>query len=202
MQKQTRFATVVGLLALAGPAAASDYQIDASHSHVGFSVRHMMVSSTRGEFGQVTGTVQLDDKDLSRSKIEAVIEVTSIDTRDAKRDEHLRSADFFDVAKHPTITFRSTRIRRSGGSYLVTGDLTMRGVTRSVTLQASRPTAEVKDPWGGLRRGLTATTTLRRKDFGISWNKALDSGGLVVGEDVQVQLDIELRHKQTATAAR
>lgn len=196
------FGTVLGFLTLASPASAADYEIDASHSHVGFAVRHMMVSSTRGEFGGVTGTVKLDDKDLSRSKIEATIDAKSIDTRDAKRDEHLRSPDFFDVAQHPTITFRSTGIHRKGDSYLVTGDLTMRGVTKSVTLVASAPTPEVKDPWGGVRRGLTATAKLNRKDFGISWNKALDSGGLVVGEEVQVQLDVELKQKQTATAAR
>jgi polyisoprenoid-binding protein YceI len=202
MHETAALTTILGLLALASPTRAADYEIDGSHSHVGFSVRHMMVSSTRGEFGEVTGTVRLDEADLTRSKIEATIQAGSIDTRDAKRDQHLRSPDFFAVEQYPTITFRSTRIRRAGRSYLVTGDLTIRGVTRQVTLTASAPTPDVKDPWGGVRRGLTATAKLNRKDFGIRWNKTLDGGGLVVGDEVQVQLDIELTRKQPATAAR
>jgi polyisoprenoid-binding protein YceI len=182
-------------------ARAAAYEIDSSHSSVGFAVRHMMVSTVRGTFGKVTGTVNWDDRALNESKIDAVIDAASIDTRDEKRDQHLRNPDFFDVAKYPVITFKSTEVKKvSEGKYKVTGNLTIRGVAKSVVLNVDAPKAEIKDPWGNIKRGATATTTLNRRDFGLTWNKALETGGVVVGEKVDVTLDLELTRKDAVTS--
>jgi polyisoprenoid-binding protein YceI len=186
------FAAVV-LLATAVPVRAqSTWEIDAAHSSVGFAIRHMMVSNVRGTFGKFSGTVKANEKDLSESTVEATIDVASIDTGNAKRDDHLRSPDFFDVAKYPTITFKSRKITPAGDKkWKVTGDLTMHGVTKEVTLDVEGPTAEVKDPQGNLRAGATVTTKLSRNDFGITWSKTLDGGGLVLGDEVNVTIDVE-----------
>jgi polyisoprenoid-binding protein YceI len=201
MRTMTTLALAFTLLGAPLAARAQTYEIDGGHSHVGFSVRHMMVSNVRGAFKKVEGTVVVDDKAPAKSSVQAVIDAASVDTGDAKRDEHLRAADFFDVAKHPTLTFKSKRIIKAGKSWKVTGDLTMHGVTKEVTLDATAPSAEVKDPWGGLRSGLTATTTLDRKDFGITYNRALDNGGLAVGDEVKVQLELELVRKPNGPTA-
>jgi polyisoprenoid-binding protein YceI len=184
---------VIGLLVLAAPVRAqSVWEIDPAHSSVQFSIRHMMISNVRGEFTKVAGTVRADDKDLTRSVVEATIDTASIDTREAKRDEHLRSPDFLDVARFPTMTFRSKKIEKAGeGRYAVTGDLTLHGVTREVVLDVEGPTPPMKDPRGNVRAGAQATAKIKRKDFGINWNKALDGGGVVVGDDVAVTIDVE-----------
>jgi polyisoprenoid-binding protein YceI len=184
---------LIALLAGTVPAfAESVWEIDPAHSTVQFSVRHMMVSNVRGAFTKVAGTARADERDLTRSTIEATIEASSIDTREAKRDEHLRSPDFLDVAKYPTMTFRSTKITKTGeGRYDVTGDLTLHGVTKPVVLAVEGPTQEVKDPRGAVRAGATATTKIDRRDFGITWSKSLDGGGVVVGNDITITIDVE-----------
>lgn len=176
-------------------AMASDWDLDTSHSTIGFSIRHMMVSNTKGQFGKFTGTLSLDEKDITHSSVNVTIESASIDTRDAKRDEHLKSPDFFDVATFPQLTFKSTKVEKAGKKLKVTGDLTLHGVTKSVVLTVEGPTTEIKDPWGNTKRGVVASTTINRKDFGLSWNKALDAGGLAVGDEVTISIEAELNKK-------
>lgn len=167
------------------------YQIDSAHSAAHFSVRHMMISNVRGEFTKVSGTVQYDAENPENSSLTATIDTASVSTRDAQRDTHLKSADFFDVEKHPEIAFRSKEITPEDGELQVKGDLTIHGVTREVTLNVERPTPEAKDPWGNLRIGTSATTKINRKDFDLGWNVALDTGGVLVGEDIKISIDIE-----------
>jgi polyisoprenoid-binding protein YceI len=189
-----RFVTVsVVALALAAPTSgrAANWELDPGHTSVQFSVRHLMVSNVRGEFGKVSGTVKVDDADVSKSTITATIDVASITTRNEKRDEHLRSPDFFDAAKYPTITFKSTKAEKTATGWKLTGDLTMHGVTKPVTLDVEGPTPEIKDPWGNARAGAQATAKIDRQDFGISWNKALDAGGVTVGNEVSITIDVE-----------
>ena len=177
-------------------ADVTNWEIDASHSSVHFSVRHMMVSNVRGEFTRVSGKVHVDPRDVTRSTVEAVIDATSISTRDEKRDEHLRSADFLDVANYPTIEFKSTRItRESDGSLRLAGNLTIHGVTREVVLDVEDTGTELQDPWGNTKRGASATTKLNRKDFGMQWNVALETGGILVGDGLKVEIDVELLKK-------
>jgi len=181
-----------GLAAGRSVAAEAVWEIDPAHSSVQFSVRHMMVSNVRGEFRKVTGTVRGDDKDPTHAEVEATIDTTSIDTRNEKRDTHLKSPDFLDAEKYPTMTFRSKRIERIGdGRYRVTGDLTLHGVTREVALDVEGPSAPVKDPMGNVRAGAQATAKVDRRDFGITWSKALDGGGVMVGDAVAVTIDVE-----------
>jgi polyisoprenoid-binding protein YceI len=175
---------------------AATWQIDPDHSSFQFKVRHLMVSNVKGDFTKVKGAVTMDDKDISNLNVELTIEAASVNTGHAKRDEHLRAADFFDVAKYPTITFVSKKVMKDGPDRLkVTGDLTMHGVTREVTVTVEGPTQEVKDPWGNFRRGATGTARINRKDFGLTWNRALETGGVVVGEDVDIFIEIELIKK-------
>ena len=190
--------------ALLAPAAgfAAELEIDSSHSGASFTVKHMMISNVRGEFNKVSGTFNYNEKDPTKSTVAATIDASSIDTREPKRDEHLKSPDFFDVAKHPKITFKSKKVAKAGeGKLKVTGDLTMRGVTKEVVLDVEGPTKPVKDPWGNLKIGATATTTLNRKDFGLNWNQALEAGGVLVGEDVKVELDLEFLQKAAVAPA-
>jgi polyisoprenoid-binding protein YceI len=192
--------TALTLVAAPAIAGASDWEIDASNTTAQFSVRHMMVNTVKGQFGKVTGTVNLDDKDATKSKVEAVIDATTIDTREAKRDAHLKSPDFFDVAKYPTLTFKSTKIAKAGkGKYKATGDLTMHGVTKSVVLDVDGPTEPVKNLMGAWTRGAHVTATINRKDFGLNWNKALEAGGVLVGEEVKIEVDAELMSKVAAS---
>lgn len=179
----------------------STYDIDPSHSSAQFSVRHLMLSNVKGEFTELSGFITYDPKNLSASRIEATIDANTISTRDAKRDEHLKSADFFDTAQYPTLTFKSTQFRNANGRLLVTGDLTMHGVTRQVTLDVEGAGVEVKDPWGQTRIGATATTKINRKDWGITWNKGLDSGGVMVGDEITITLDIEAVKRQASQKA-
>lgn len=187
-----RFKWLVITLLCSSWAYATTWQIDPAHSRAGFSIRHMMISNVTGEFGKVIGTVNWDDTDVAKSTAEATIDATTINTREPKRDEDLKSPNFFDVAKYSTITFKSTSVRKVGADRLsITGDLTMHGVTKPVTLDATY-TNELKDPWGNTRRGASARTKLNRKDFGLKYNKTLESGGVIVGDEVDVTLDLEL----------
>ncbi len=188
---KTRFAVLAAALTAASPAiAAETYQFDKSHTTVGFQVRHIF-TMLGGKFTDFAGTIQLDRAKPESSTVEFTIQAKSIDTADAKRDEHLRSADFFDVANHAAISFKSTSLKANGkDSWLVTGDLTMRGVTKAVTLPVTL-LGEGKDPWGNEKMGLETAVTLNRKDYGLVWNKALETGAMLVGEDVKVQIAIE-----------
>jgi polyisoprenoid-binding protein YceI len=178
------------------------YQIDPAHSSANFSVRHMMITNVRGGFKKVTGTVVFDPANPSASSIEAEIDAASINTNEEQRDTHLRSADFLDVEKHPKITFRSTRIEAAGeGEWKVTGDLSIHGVTRPVTLNVEGPTPEGKDPWGNTRTGASATTKIKRSDFGLTWNAALEAGGLLVGDELKIELELSLIKAADATKA-
>jgi polyisoprenoid-binding protein YceI len=176
--------------------AVPRYDIDPAHTSAQFKVRHLMISHVKGEFTKVSGSAAFDPVNPDASFVEVTIDATSISTREPQRDEHLKSADFLDVARFPTITFRSTSVVPSGkDSYEVTGNLTIHGVTQPVALDVEGMTPEAKDPWGFLRRGATATTTIERKDFGLVWNAALETGGVMVGDDVHITIDVELMRK-------
>ncbi len=168
------------------------YTIDGSHSTAEFSVRHLMITNVKGRFSTISGTVDFDAKNPEASKISVTIDASSIDTRDEKRDAHLKSADFFETEKYPTITFTSTKVEKSGDGFKATGDLTMHGVTAPVTLEVEGPTAEQKDPWGNQRAGASATAKINRKDWGLHWNGALEAGGVLVGEQVKLEIDISM----------
>lgn len=184
-------------LAIASPAFAAAWNVDAAHSSAEFSVRHMMVTNTTGEFTGIKGTFDINDSNLSASKIDVTIDTTTIDTRDAKRDGHLKSKDFFDVAKHPTMRFVSKKITKAGEGYKVVGDLTIRGKTKSVSLDAEL-TGVVKHPFTGASvRGIHATTTIDRQNWGLTWNKSMDKGGLLVGNEVELTINVELFQKAT-----
>ncbi|CAN5511407.1 hypothetical protein BH09MYX1_BH09MYX1_25640 [soil metagenome] len=169
------------------------YDFDSAHSTAGFSVKHMMVSNVRGSFQKLTGALFLDEKDPSKTTLNVDIDTSTIDTRNADRDKHLKSPDFFDVVKFPKMTFKSTKVERSGAGYKVTGDLTIKDVTKSVVLDVDAIAPETKDPFmGALHRGAHATTKINRQDFGLKWNKAIETGGAVVGDEVTIELDVEL----------
>ncbi|MBP1697400.1 MAG: protein yceI precursor [Deltaproteobacteria bacterium] len=189
------FAVCFALVALSIPifTSAATYDIDPAHSSFSFKVRHLTVSNVTGTFGKVKGIAVIDDRDITNLRVEVTLDAFSIDTSDAKRDEHLRSPDFFDVAKYPFLTFVSKKISRIDTTKIqVTGDLTIRGVTKEVTVDMEGPTPEIKDPGGKMRRGATGTTKINRKDFGIAWNRTLDTGGLVVGDEVNISVEVEL----------
>jgi polyisoprenoid-binding protein YceI len=190
---------MLALVCWAVPASlrASSWDIDPAHTRAQFAVRHLMVSTVRGDFGKVSGVVTLDEQDIGKSAIEATIDMTSLDTRVAKRDEHLKSADFFDVAEYPNLTFKSTKVEQGEeGKFKVTGDLTMHGVTKEVVLDVAGSPTPIKDPFGNMRLGGQATTTIIRKDFGLAWNAPLETGGVVIGEEVEVIIDIELTQRK------
>lgn len=170
----------------------STWNLDPVHSVAEFKVKHMMISNVKGQFNGITGILTLDEYDVEGSRVEATIDASTINTREAQRDAHLRSADFFDVEQFPTLSFQSKLVKRTSDDELaVTGDLTIHGVTRQVTFQVEGPTAAGKDPWGNTRIGLSATMKINRKDFGLTWNAALETGGILVGEDVAITLDLE-----------
>lgn len=193
MKRIIELVTVFAVMILPGMVFGATWTIDPDHSNIGFKVRHLMVSNVRGSFDKYTGTVEINDKEITKSRVEVNIDTASINTNVQKRDEHLRSADFFDVSKYPAMTFVSKKVARAGKDRLkVTGDLTLRGVMKEVVLDVEGPTKESKDPWGNVRRGATATAKINRKDFGLNWNKALETGGVVVGDEVQIILEIEM----------
>jgi polyisoprenoid-binding protein YceI len=176
---------------------ATAWDVDPSHSSANFKVRHLMVSSVRGELGPVSGTIWIDDHDVERSYVDVSIDARGIATRDPKRDAHLRSADFLDVDNHPTVTFRSRGVQPApGGRLVVAGDLTIRGVTRPVTLDVDPLSPVVADPWGNTKRGATARTRLNRKDWGLQWNVGLETGGVLVGDEVAVEIELELARRK------
>jgi len=197
MQSQpSRIAAAIGLaavLSLQASAATSNWQIDPAHSAAQFSVRHMAISTVRGAFSKVTGSVVLDEQDITRSKVDVTIDVASIDTRQPDRDKDLKSERFFDAANFPSITFKSKKVEQTApGKLKVTGDLTIRGTTKEVVLDVDGPTAAVKDPWGNQRVAVSATTKINRQDYGVKWNANLDNGGVVVGDDVSIVIDAEM----------
>ncbi|MBV6431632.1 MAG: hypothetical protein IANPNBLG_01764 [Bryobacteraceae bacterium] len=172
--------------------AVTTWNLDPVHSIAEFKVKHMMISNVKGQFTGISGVLELDEKQIVNSRVEATIDASTVQTRDAGRDTHLKSADFFDVEKYPALTFRSTRIKQAEeGELRVTGDLTIRGVTREVVFRVEGPTPPSKDPWGGTRIGLSASTKINRKDFGLNWNSALEAGGILVGDEVGITLDVE-----------
>jgi polyisoprenoid-binding protein YceI len=199
-QSLTRFALATGLAALMTlpvSAATSTWQIDPMHTAAQFSVKHLAISTVRGGFSNVKGTVILDDADISKSSVDVTIDVSTVDTRTPDRDKDLKSDKFFDVAKYPTMTFKSTKVEQAGaGKLKVTGDLTIRGTTKSVVLDIDGPTAPVKDPWGNQRSAVTATTKINRQDFGVKWNATMDNGGVVVGDEVSITIDAEMVQKK------
>jgi len=192
----TKLAVIAGLaagLTIPVSATTTTYQIDPRHSSADFGVTHLMISTVRGEFHGVTGTVVLDDANVANSSVNVTIDATTVDTREPDRDKHLKSDAFFDVAKYPTINFKSSKVEKtSDGNLKITGDLTIRGVTKTVILTATYPKPAIRDPWGLQRTGVSANTKINRQDFGVSWNQNLDSGGVVVGDEVNITLDVEM----------
>ena len=192
----SRIAVIAGLaavLSLPAGAATSEWKIDPQHTSAQFSVRHMAISTVRGAFSKVNGAILLDDNDITKSTVDVTIDVSTVDTREPDRDKDLRSDKFFDVAHYPSITFKSKRVQQvATGKLKVTGDLTIHGTTKEVVLDVEGPTAPVKDPWGNVRTAVTATTKVNRQDFGVKWNATLDNGGVVVGDDVNITIDVEM----------
>ena len=196
MRRRIILAAAVLCLVAPGLLHAAPWEFDPEHTGVQFKVRHLMVSSVRGDFEKVSGKIVYDEADVTKSVADITIDAASINTRVAKRDEHLRSPDFLDVAKFPAIIFRSKRVEKAGnGALKMTGDLTIRGVTKEVVLTVEGPTPAIKDPWGNRRVGGQATTKIHRKDFGLAWNKALETGGVVVGDEVDITIDVEIYRK-------
>lgn len=180
------------LLSLPGLSLAENWTIDPVHSTASFRVKHMMISDVSGSFRDIRGTLVLDRENIEKSQVDVTMAATSIDTGMQKRDDHLRSSDFFDVATYPNLTFTSKQVKEvSGNQFTLVGDLTIHGVTRKVELQVTGPTAEAKDPWGNIRTAAKATARINRKDFGLTWNSALETGGVLVGEDVLIELDVQ-----------
>lgn len=184
-------------LAVASPSLAATWEIDTSHSQVGFVVRHLVVAKVRGDFNEWSGTVVLDDKDITKSTVDVKIKAASIDTGSADRDKHLRSPDFFDVEKFPEVLFKSSKVEVGAdkGTLKITGNLTLHGVTRSVVLDVSGPSPEFKDPGGRPHVAFSATTRINRRDYGLNWSKAVEAGP-IAGEDVVIELEIELKNKK------
>jgi polyisoprenoid-binding protein YceI len=192
----TRLAVTVwfsAVLTVPANAGTTTYQIDPRHSSAGFAVTHLMISTVRGVFHGVNGTVVWDDTNPANSTVNVTIDATTVDTQEPGRDTDLKSPNFFDVAKFPAITFKSTKVEQDGpGKLKVAGDLTVHGVTKQVVLETSAPKAPIKDPWGLTRTAVSGTTKLNRKDFGLVWNKNLDGGGVMIGDDVDITLDVEM----------
>ena len=189
--------SAIALLAsLSALAQTSTWNIDPAHSTAQFTVRHLGISNVTGNFTKVTGSVVLNEKDTTQSQVSASIDVSSVDTRVEARNKDLKSPNFFDVEKYPTIEFKSKRIVNDGGKLQVIGDLTIHGTTREVTLDVDGPTPELTDPWGNSRRGISATTTINRKDFNLIYNNVLKTGEAVVGDNVKIQIDAEMVKKK------
>ena len=195
--------SLVALAALVTlPAAASTWEIDPNHTESSFVVKHLMVSNVRGQFGKTTGTILQDDKDITKSKADITIDATTINTRVEKRDAHLKSPDFFDVQKFPTITFKSTKMTKGEGANTlkVEGDLTIHGVTKPVVVNVEYTPDTLAG--GKMVKGITATTKVNRKDFGLNWNRTIEAGGVMVGEEVAITVEGELHRKDAPTAAK
>ena len=188
--------TIALLASLSALAQTSTWNIDPAHSTAQFTVRHLAISNVTGNFTKVTGSIVLNEKDITQSQASASIDVSSVDTRVDARNKDLKSPNFFDVEKYPTIEFKSKRIVNDGGKLQVIGDLTIHGTTREVTLDVDGPTPELADPWGNSRRGISATTTINRKDFNLMYNNLLKTGEAVVGDNVKIQIDAEMVKKK------
>lgn len=172
--------------------AVSTWSIDPVHSVAEFKVKHMMISNVKGQFTGVSGTLTMDESDIAQSRVEATIDAATITTRDVQRDAHLQSAEFLDVAQFPTLSFRSTAVKSKGEGLLeIEGLLTIHGVTRNVTFKVEGPSPAAKDPWGNTRIGLSAQTKISRKDYGLIWNSTLETGGVLVGDEVAITLDVQ-----------
>ena len=196
MRRRMILAAAVLCLAAPGLLHAAPWEFDPAHTGGHFKVRHLMISSVRGEFEKVSGKIVYDEADVTKSSADITIDTGSINTRVAIRDEHLRSPDFLDVAKYPAISFKSKRVEKAGnGTLKMTGDLTIRGVTKEVVLTVEGPTTTIKDPGGNYRVGGQAITKINRKDFGLVWNKPLETGGVVVGDEVEITIDVEIYKK-------
>jgi polyisoprenoid-binding protein YceI len=176
------------------------WSADPVHSSIGFSVRHLVVSKVRGKFGRWTGSIRMDEHDLAATQVDVSIETASVDTGVEQRDNHLRSADFFDVEKFPAMTFKSTRVEKKDGELHLHGSLTLHGVTQPVVLIVEFAGTQ-KDPWGGLRAGFSARTSLDRKEFGLTWNQLIEAGGVAVGDKVEIDIEIEAVKQVPAAAA-
>ena len=192
LRKSAVFTALVAFAAAAASAQVSKWQIDPAHSEADFTIKHMGISNIHGRFGNINGALDLDDKDITKSDVNATVDITSVDTGVAQRDTHLKSPDFFDASKYPTMTFVSKSLSNNNGQLQLTGDLTIHGVTKPVTLALDGPSKEQLDPYGKVRRGFSATTTIHRQDYGLTWNGNLKSGDVVLADDVKVELDIEL----------
>ncbi len=187
----------MGVVLWSSVGLASKWTFDDSHTKALFTVKHLAITNVTGKFSGVKGELDLDDKDVTKSKVEVTIDTTTVNTDNAKRDEHLKGPDFFDVKKFPTMKFVSTKVEKAGeGALRVTGNLTIRDKTKEVVLDVEGPTASIKDPWGNVKRGASASTKINRKDFGLTWNKTIESGGLLVGDDVKISLELELNEKK------
>ena len=196
LRKTLLAAALSAVLTLPAAAATSAWQIDPAHTAAGFAVKHLMISTVRGQFKGVTGTITWDDQDLSKSSVDVTIDATTVDTSEPMRDKDLKSEKFFDVAKYPTITFKSKKVEIvSAGKLKITGDLTIHGVTKEAVLEVEGPTPPVKDPWGNTRVAASATTNVNRQDYGVKWNANMDGGGVVVGDDVNITIDLEMTKK-------
>jgi len=206
MKRIAPFASIAVLVVAALPALASaqanSWDFDPSHTHASFTVRHLGVSNVRGEFRKVTGKAVIDEKDITKSSVEATIDANSVDTRVEKRDNHLRSPDFFNVAKNPTLTFKSTKVEKAGdGKLKVTGDLTMNGVTKPVVLDVDGPGPVLKTPWGTLVRAVEAHAKVNRRDFGLNWNNMVEAVQ-IVGDEVSIELEVELNRPASPQASK
>ena len=184
-------AAVIFTAGTAGVTQAADtFNIDKTHSSILFAVKHMVISKVKGAFDEYSGTIQYDEADITESSVEVTIKTASIDTRDEKRDGHLKNSDFFDAEKYPEITFKSKRIEKSKDGFVAVGDFTMRGVTKEITIPFEI-TGVITDPWGNTRMGVSAELKLNRQDYGVSWSQKMDAGGLVVGDDVEIEIEVE-----------
>jgi polyisoprenoid-binding protein YceI len=189
-------AALSAVLTIPAAAATSTWQIDPAHTAAGFAVKHLMISTVRGQFKGITGTVTWDDQDVSKSSVDVTIDANTVDTSEPKRDQDLKSDKFFDVTKYPTITFKSKKVEAtSAGKVKITGDLTIHGVTKEVVLDVEGPTPPVKDPWGNTRVAASASAKVNRQDYGVKWNANMDGGGVVVGDDVNITIDLEMTKK-------
>ncbi|MBI5590849.1 MAG: polyisoprenoid-binding protein [Deltaproteobacteria bacterium] len=193
MNRFIRILAIAAICLIPLSAMASNWTIDPDHSNIQFKIRHMMIANVNGTFGKVKGLIRIDEKDMSQSAVDATIEIDSINTGVTKRDEHLKSVEFFDSAKYPTMTFVSRKVIPDGkGQLKILGDLTIHGISREVALDVEGPTNEIKDPLGNTRRGASATTKINRMDFGLNWNKPTESGGMMIDETVFINLEIEM----------
>ncbi len=203
LQQSSAFAIGSESIAKRGESGTNNlWKLDPAHTSAHFMVKHMMVSNIRGDFSKISGTASYDGKLLANSSVTAVIDASSINTNEPQRDQHLKSPDFFDVAKYPTVSFKSTKVEVQSNGFKIIGDLTMHGVTKSVTLQAEPLPPAIKDPHGNLRTGTEATAKINRKDFGLAFDKNLDNGGALVGDDVDITIDVELIQKPATAESK